>query len=277
MEEDFRNKYLEQDSSTDDVEASNISQPATAATARTNATSPPTQTDAVGVAQQIVNRTSNATQTLQNNIFQIYQNPTLGIRMQYLTDWKIQEEGLNDTFSGANTTFTNASTIAFFSPLKDSGLSIEVGNIQPQQQEQFLISQNASSQTFLNNSVANLIDGFSKQYPDFQIISYNASSAVHDSGGNIIPAAKVVFSYSSSSPSQPASALTGEQEQQQQSKQFTPQGKRLYGMIVFTAYHNKSYIVEAYSEIVQGAEAQARKYSNNLIAPQQMVNTFEIL
>jgi hypothetical protein len=48
-------------------------------------------------------------------------------------------------------------------------------------------------------------------------------------------------------------------------------------MLVFTMKDGRTYVIEAYSEILQGAEAQQKKYSNSLVTTQKMMDTFEIL
>jgi len=270
IEEEIGKKYLGQDG------GSNIAEPVTP-----NVTTTPNNTFGSSsiVSGTPVDNSINTTQIQQAN-FQMYHSPNLGIRMHYPTDWQIQGD-INSDFSaaragagGINT--TNATTVAFFSPLKDSGLRIEVGKMQQQQQQlqqQILNSQN-SSQSLLPNTVSNFIDRFSKQYADFQIISSNATAAVYDSSGNTIPAYKVVFSYTSSSlsslPSQSSASFTGEQ-------QFPPLGKKLFGLLLFTGSQDKSYLIEAYSEISEMEDAQKRKYSNNLITPQQMMDSLEII
>jgi hypothetical protein len=103
------------------------------------------------VSQATGNITSNNTAQALQHSFQIYQNPNLGTRMQYPTDWQIQEENPN---------ITNATTVAFFSPLKDSGLRIVVGEIQ-EEQEPLGLQNISSQQIFLDASVRNLIDRFS--------------------------------------------------------------------------------------------------------------------
>lgn len=48
-------------------------------------------------------------------------------------------------------------------------------------------------------------------------------------------------------------------------------------MIISTTNKDKAYFIEAYSEIIPIGVAQHSIYSNNLIAPVKMVDTFEII
>jgi hypothetical protein len=61
---------------------------------------------------------SNTTATPNNNNFQIYDNPTLGIRMQYPSNWSPIEYGYNST--------TNNTVVRFLSPSKTGS---ELGNV----------------------------------------------------------------------------------------------------------------------------------------------------
>jgi hypothetical protein len=227
-EEEFRNKYLEPDDNDN------------------NNTTTPSTTTASNAVERVIQNDTNQT---QEGGFQRYENPALGITIQYPSDWQITERPNN---TGLIARMNVSNVVSFFSPLKDSGLRI--GEIMPSAQGQANIS-------FLDNKSMNVL---STQYTSFQLITTNTTAVV----GHNIPATKVVFMHDSSSSAE---------EQELQKEQFAPLGKRLFGMLVFTMKDGRTYVIEAYSEILQGAEAQQKKYSNSLVTTQKMVDTFGTL
>lgn len=285
-EEDIRKRYFEEGS-----RGTTIAITPTPAPPTTTITPPP---PAIAVTSNNISRVFNASEPATSGInysnnttvipaaqqehasYLNYQNTNLGFRIQYPNDWQLQGDPntiIGEITGSATNDSTANTTVIFFSPLKDSGLRIQIGKISQEQQQD--LQQIEGSQSSLHTIIKSYIDKLSTQYPDFQLINVNATALVHDSARNIIPAYEVVFSYTSSNPSQLglSSSLSAEQQQQQ----FPPSGKSLFGMIIFATNKDKAYLIEAYSEITPIGVAQRSIYSNNLIALLKMVNTFKIL
>ena len=239
LEENFREKYL-QENSNSGTGADTIVSPNATTILQTNGSS------AVAVNTSSSSAGSYVAPTgLQDN-FQVYQNPVLGIRLEYPTEWQLREEPVQVSRANA--------TIAFFSPFRDAGFRIEVADIKSQQ----------GVPASLGPLISNIIDRFSRQYPDFQIISTNAT-AMRDSNGNNIPAYQMVFFYTSQS-----------QFGLEQQQQFVPQDKRLLGMFVFSVHNNRSFLIEAYSEMSGDHALSDIKYSSNLLAQQRMLSSLQL-